>query len=1125
MFNFIKIYILLMIIFFNGFAIAQEIQSSFNVDVQLFDPNGVNPLEDPNISLRIQILNPTKTCVLYDENRTGISTVDTKGYLSVQVGSLIGSPRRTVGSDIGNDFKKIFLNTSPINGSGNNCSGNIYIPSVNDIRYLRILVSSSTFSNSLLEPDILLSSSPIAVNSSQLNGKSENDFVQINSSVTQTNANLLLPNTNALITLLNNSTNFLTSASLSNYVTQSSLTTQLNSKQNNLGFTPLNPANNLSELSNQTTARTNLGLGSSAVRNSPSSGNAGTTEVVLGNDTRLSDSRPPTAHTHTLSQITDAGQLAALNTVPNNKTTGTSSSTPDTLVLRDANGNFESSNIYSNNNLYIGNSSDADITISNVDTPLANPYGLNAGSIIRQKYGKGNFAIKTQDNNDNDANPTDNLVIETGGKFAGTGDSGSMLFSPGPSAGGVRGEVYFNSNVIPTEDNFYQLGTNQDRWGGIWGGFVSASDSMGLRDPNDATPVLTMSVFNNGTNTGPFIRGPFKSGQYSGFGIMGRDNNGNNSFTTEHLWLTTANKMNGTGGTGIIIIQPGFALNGGQRGNILLNGVIDINGNRMMNLPNPSAANDAANKNYVDSVVTSSHNSLATVATTGNYNDLTNKPTLGSISSLSSVSDVNINNLDYGKLFNVPLSFNPSAHTHNISDIINLSTSLSGKLDVSFFNTAVSNANCSSSQTAYWNSVLSQISCQNISFSADPVNKIDPSNKNYVDTYGGARFFTSAGTTTTLAVSDSRDTIITGSATHTFVLPTTANLQIGNWWRFVNRSSQSVTVQTSALATIAVVPSQTVYHVRVLSTSSESFAAYGQAIFSSADGSTNFNSGKGINLATPTNSTDAANKGYVDSLVSSANNLGAINQDLIFVDSSSNSSAGTRIIGTASPTAPADLNASDNLLIQTGPSTFGSTGNITIKTSQATNQNWGNGTVKSGSFIISVGGGSFPIAPGTLKIQDSSNGNGTTGIVGNVWTQTASDGSGSWQAPTISNVVKSIGMTNPKICSFFVSNGTGVETQCTSAGCTTQNINGGCATIGSVTRTSVGKYAYTFPVGYWANGAQVNCTANFSVCGAGSGICFERVSNSLLSSSRAIEFYDSTNTPQDASFSVICHGE
>ena len=55
---------------------------------------------------------------------------------------------------------------------------------------------------------------------------------------------------------------------------------------------------------------TDLGtIGTAAAKNAPVSGNAASTEVVLGNDTRLTDARTPTTHTHTKSQITDLGTI------------------------------------------------------------------------------------------------------------------------------------------------------------------------------------------------------------------------------------------------------------------------------------------------------------------------------------------------------------------------------------------------------------------------------------------------------------------------------------------------------------------------------------------------------------------------------------------------------------------------------------------------------------------------------------------------------------------------------------------------------------------------------------------------------------------------------------------------
>ncbi|MFM1966814.1 MAG: hypothetical protein RL134_2539 [Actinomycetota bacterium] len=58
-------------------------------------------------------------------------------------------------------------------------------------------------------------------------------------------------------------------------------------------------ASNLSDLTNVTTARSNLGLGTAATKDVPATGNAAATEVVQGNDTRLTDSRTPSAHAST----------------------------------------------------------------------------------------------------------------------------------------------------------------------------------------------------------------------------------------------------------------------------------------------------------------------------------------------------------------------------------------------------------------------------------------------------------------------------------------------------------------------------------------------------------------------------------------------------------------------------------------------------------------------------------------------------------------------------------------------------------------------------------------------------------------------------------------------------------
>ncbi|WP_347359047.1 tail fiber domain-containing protein [Bdellovibrio sp.] len=105
-------------------------------------------------------------------------------------------------------------------------------------------------------------------------------------------------------------------------------------KQNALGFTPLNPANNLSELTaSAATARTNLGLGTAAVKNAPAAGDAAAAEVVLGNDSRLTNSRAPSGAA--------GGDLSG--TYPNPTLTNIVTAGTGTKITYDAKGRVTSS--------------------------------------------------------------------------------------------------------------------------------------------------------------------------------------------------------------------------------------------------------------------------------------------------------------------------------------------------------------------------------------------------------------------------------------------------------------------------------------------------------------------------------------------------------------------------------------------------------------------------------------------------------------------------------------------------------------------------------------------------------------------------------------------------------------
>lgn len=77
--------------------------------------------------------------------------------------------------------------------------------------------------------------------------------------------------------------------------------------------------------------------------------------------------------------------------------------------------------------------SGANDTLSN----LASPTAINQDLIGN----KASFTVKTGNDATADANPTENLIIASGDKTAGTGDSGSVTVQSGSSTGGSRGPI------------------------------------------------------------------------------------------------------------------------------------------------------------------------------------------------------------------------------------------------------------------------------------------------------------------------------------------------------------------------------------------------------------------------------------------------------------------------------------------------------------------------------------------------------------------------------------------------------------------------------------------------------------------------------------------------------------
>jgi hypothetical protein len=160
-----------------------QVPATFTIDGTFFTtPSGPDPLLDSAVSLRIQILDPGKVCVLYEETQV-VNTQTSNGAFTIQVGSLPGSSKRTSGAsgDPGNSLPNIFSNAAVITAANTGSCGAGYTPAVGAGRVVRLLVTPRSGSSDTL--DLSLDSVPMAMvseRSENLQGFGASSFLQVN---------------------------------------------------------------------------------------------------------------------------------------------------------------------------------------------------------------------------------------------------------------------------------------------------------------------------------------------------------------------------------------------------------------------------------------------------------------------------------------------------------------------------------------------------------------------------------------------------------------------------------------------------------------------------------------------------------------------------------------------------------------------------------------------------------------------------------------------------------------------------------------------------------------------------------------------------------------------------------
>jgi hypothetical protein len=184
--------------------------------------------------------------------------------------------------------------------------------------------------------------------------------------------------------------------------------------------------------------RTNMDLGTAASKDFPAAGDAAAGEVVLGNDSRLTDARTPTSHTHTASEITDFDTEVANNTTV----------AANTSKLAGIEAGAEVNNISDTNATDLTDGGDSTLHYHSADRSRANHTGTQTLSTISDA---GTIASQNS-----------NSVTITGGSITGITD---LAVADGGTGAGTAAGARTNLEVYSTDEVDAKVATKETAGG------------------------------------------------------------------------------------------------------------------------------------------------------------------------------------------------------------------------------------------------------------------------------------------------------------------------------------------------------------------------------------------------------------------------------------------------------------------------------------------------------------------------------------------------------------------------------------------------------------------------------------------------------------------------------------
>lgn len=160
-----------------------------------------------------------------------------------------------------------------------------------------------------------------------------------------------------------------------------------------------------------------------------------------------------------------------------------------------------------------------------------------------------------------------------------------------------------NVDILPGTTNSIQLGSITKRWLSI------TSSNFNTNDGTNTLIELLTSATSPSVITGPSIRNSTGNSSLAIF-------TSNNSGATGNVLIETGNVTTGAASSGNISIKTG-TISAGTRGNVTIDAQdinlnaanqISANNKKIVNLQNPTSAQDAATKSYVDSASSGAEN-------------------------------------------------------------------------------------------------------------------------------------------------------------------------------------------------------------------------------------------------------------------------------------------------------------------------------------------------------------------------------------------------------------------------------------------------------------------------------------------------------------------------------------